>query len=380
MADKLYSIKESTLTDIGDALRRRHGETEVVVITENILVPVTAISKTPAATGHDSVGYVTGSRYNAYNVVEIKPASSLKIIVTSIRDGYIDQIKMAEGIHDATTFPTSTAINLMSKATRKEYIINSNAVTIYADLTPTNNYERGYYAEIIGLDENGNELPVDTFIEAEVEKEVKNTYKSSEIAQAIDNIDVGANIPEEAFVFTGNCQYKFNNGSWDWFLEQYGDKITTVDITSAQYMFANSNIEELNFYLNFKQGANICSYMFYGCRKLRSIPSIDFKHNNYTDCNYLFSSCEKTTEIGDVKNLYPAGMSSFFSNCYNLRTLPNFINLNLSRIQTYAYCSFSGLFSGCYSLRSIPEEFLKQIYGVCTSASYPIMASGFAYC
>ena len=44
-------------------------------------------------------------------------------------------------------------------------------------------------------------------------------------------------IPDEAFVISGNCQYRFAYGGWDWFVEKYGDRITTKDIYASVRMF-----------------------------------------------------------------------------------------------------------------------------------------------
>ena len=43
----------------------------------------------------------------------------------------------------------------------------------------------------------------------------------------------GAGIPSEAFSISGDCQYRFANGGWDWFIENYGEQITTSNITNA---------------------------------------------------------------------------------------------------------------------------------------------------
>lgn len=66
------------------------------------------------------------------------------------------------------------------------------------------------------------------------------TYKPSEMAAAITAISgggSGADIPEEAFVISGDCSYRFTHGGWDWFINNYGDKITTNDIYKSSYMF-----------------------------------------------------------------------------------------------------------------------------------------------
>ena len=80
------------------------------------------------------------------------------------------------------------------------------------------------------------------------------TYKPSEMAAAITAITTGGGgegIPEEAFLITGNCQYKFSRDNWNWFIKNYGNKITTKDITDMSYMFYYSqNLEDIPFDIN----------------------------------------------------------------------------------------------------------------------------------
>ena len=45
------------------------------------------------------------------------------------------------------------------------------------------------------------------------------------------NVPQDGSPPESAFVISENCQYRFANGGWDWFIENYGDRITTNNIS-----------------------------------------------------------------------------------------------------------------------------------------------------
>ena len=44
---------------------------------------------------------------------------------------------------------------------------------------------------------------------------------------AIGNIPSGGSLPAEALTISGNCSYRFAYNGWNWFIERYGDKITT---------------------------------------------------------------------------------------------------------------------------------------------------------
>ena len=166
----------------------------------------------------------------------------------------------------------------------------------------------------------------------------------------------GGELPEEAFKITGNCQYRFAANGWNWFIKGYGNKITTENITDGLNLFRSSN-------------------------KLEEIPfDLDFNNSTYRDMSYLFYECAKLTKTGKIINAYPSTMQSMFNGCQRLRELPEFVNPNFSRMQTYAYANMGNMFSYCYSLRRIPEELLKQLYGVMTSNSYPVFSSGFNSC
>lgn len=177
------------------------------------------------------------------------------------------------------------------------------------------------------------------------------TYKPSEMASAIAAIETGgggggAELPE--VTFTGDCSYAVYKDHWSWFINDYGNKITTSAITNATYMFNGSkSIEEIPFDFN-------------------------FDNNSYRAAPYMFQQCSGLKSItGKIVDLYPSSMGSMFYSCNNLRYLPEFKNLYMNRIQTYASASVGGMFHGCYSLRSIPESLLKKLYNpYATSNTY----------
>ena len=188
------------------------------------------------------------------------------------------------------------------------------------------------------------------------------TYKPSEMAAAITAISGGGggyDIPDEAFVISGDCSYRFANNGWNWFIENYGNKITTKDIISGYNMFSNSG-------------------------DLEAIPfDFDLKFDSYYSYNpydSMFQNCRKLKTIGKLIYIYPGSISKMFYECYNLRYLPEFVSPNFSRINTYAYANASSMLYGCYSLRTISEDLLNQIYGIWTSYSYTFFYNVFNSC
>lgn len=158
------------------------------------------------------------------------------------------------------------------------------------------------------------------------------------------NVPQDGGPPESAFVFSRNCSYRFTNGGWDWFIKQYGNKITTQSITNASNMFQSSSVESIPFDIN-------CA------------------NDSYYEYNNMFRYCTNLKEIGTIRNLYPFLMQNLFYSCKNLRQLPIFENLNMSGIYNYQYSNIGYLFYECYSLRNIPEELLNVIYQTKTTSS-----------
>lgn len=170
------------------------------------------------------------------------------------------------------------------------------------------------------------------------------------------NVPQDGSPPESAFVISENCQYRFANGGWDWFIENYGDRITTNNISTA-------------------------TNMFYGT-KLKSIPfNLNFKNDSYYEGTSMFYNANSLTSIGNIINAYFGNINDMFGFCYRLRYLPQFENCNFSRIQTYQYANCSSMFKSCFSLRNISEDFIKQIYTLRSSFhNYTIFYNGFNSC
>lgn len=148
---------------------------------------------------------------------------------------------------------------------------------------------------------------------------------------------------DEELTLTGDCQYRFAYGGWDWVLREYGDRIVTEEVFGVQYMFSGSQVTEIPFDINCEPlGDMIATGMFQGCNKLRSIGAI--RNATFIRPGYMFSSCKM------------------------LRYLPTFENV-VWNSKTQKYHAMNSMFSDCYSLRSIPEELLKELYCLYTSSS-----------
>ena len=183
-----------------------------------------------------------------------------------------------------------------------------------------------------------------------------------EMAIAIGGITGGggADLPAEAFNITGNCQQRFKNGGWDWFIRDYGSRVKTSNIEALGYMFDNSKVENIPFDLNVK----------------KSQPT-DFT-NIFNNCNNL----KYIPKIGNIPTIEEA--KSMFAFCFKLRYLPediaDWFDWSYMDAQTNSYsCNRSQMLNNCYSLRSIPMNFLSHANPKAAS-NYTYFYIGFQQC
>ena len=366
-----YSIEDTTLIGMADALRRRHGETRWGTYIEEVEVPSVSILKTPNATGFDSYEglYADPTKEETiYEGITIPGAHTIKAKV-AFQKTDDDYLYIAPGY--ATDYYSWKEIEDLSERIMPDYSYggikiseftfeNTNSVTLFLM-----SYKRGtkdalgYYAEVWGLDADGNLLE-SQIIEVEKEGEIKNTFNPLNMAELIDSIKTGDVLPDNAFVISGNCSYRFFSNGWSWFIEQFGDRITTKGVSNCSFMFNNSDLQEIPFDINCQAtSTNILTLqqMFNGA-KIRRLPRI------------LNCKPDVTTKI--------------FSECNYLREIPDDIcdTWDWSGIDTSTSsygCNRSGMLSACYSLRSFPMKF--HAHGVPTGVySYSIYNTGFQNC
>lgn len=192
---------------------------------------------------------------------------------------------------------------------------------------------------------------------------------STEIAGIEAGSGGGYEPPAEAFNITGGCSYRFAHGYWDWFIKDFSNRVTTKDITDAQYMFYNSKIEEIPFQLNLKSGSSTrLNDMFDSCSKLTVCPKVrgDIKWDTTTTLSAMLSSNYMLRDMEDV--LTPEmtkGYSSVkITNAYNVP--------RLCHPAKYAY-SLRRLPSWWYNFKLNPESTVFPAY------SYSIYKDAFSY-
>lgn len=165
----------------------------------------------------------------------------------------------------------------------------------------------------------------------------------------------GAGIPSEAFSISGDCRYRFANGGWDWFIENYGNQINTSNIIDATNIFYYSNVETIPFTINLSTNGCEFQSIFDNCKNLKTLPEVSGK---------------------------PVSFSKIFNRCYMIRQIPDsWGNLDFSKIPTISYASINGIFGYCYSLRQIPASLLSNLHNdKANGAFYKLYYGGFTNC
>lgn len=154
---------------------------------------------------------------------------------------------------------------------------------------------------------------------------------------AIQCIETGGEIPTEALTLTGDISYAFYGSYWQWFLEKFGSRIKTENITGAQLAFSSNPIKSIDFDLNFEGSQEWLSGTF--------------ANSGIEEFN------------GAIRNAMPSTMENIFSGCVILRYLPEFIDCDFSYIRrNNPDYGFMGMFDSCNSLRYISPLLLDELY------------------
>lgn len=172
--------------------------------------------------------------------------------------------------------------------------------------------------------------------------------KIASISASVDSI--------EPIVLTGNCSAVFGRGGqMKWVFDIIGNKISSQDVTNAEYMFNNvDNVEYIPFEIN---GTGADGYP------------------GYITLSYMFQNCNNLKAVPKINNCRPQHLKSIFAYCYNLREIPEDIDdwFDWSYIDTntngYGPGDRDHTFWYCYSLRSVPLKFLNHINTYVSSTS-----------
>lgn len=192
----------------------------------------------------------------------------------------------------------------------------------------------------------------------------------SDLADRISAIETGGgaggyDIPDSAFTITGDCNYRFAYNGWNWFIDNYGHKITTKNLGACTNLFDSSgNLTEVPFDLNFRASGAAADNMFRYCTKLKVFPKMIGGVNSAA---YLFNYCYCLREVTEemVKDIdwsyidngaggsYSGNRGNTFQNCYSLRSIYGDFLKHGNPNCSYMYSIYYYLFNNCYVLDGV---------------------------
>lgn len=358
----MYAIKEDTLSALGDAVRSKAlGTSElpglevkdkIVLYNRGIPYSLPDYVKKVKITG-----FITYSnpveREDGYEVGNSNGIQGLGIASGAfgendhilVRQDESYQV-LFEGFSKQTIVPTKTV-------EFAETIIEGNKWTFVATVNSSSPENIYLTFTAVGLDENGNEFK----------------YTPLEMVDKINDLET---IQSEALTITGDCSYRFSNGGWDWFINQFGDKITTNNITTTSNMFYNTGLKKIPFDINVSSDIVNIQNTFSYATKLEVAPYIigpekELPTNSYSgtlNLSYLFNNCQKLRYIPKDYfwkmvpnkdfwetqfNISIQSQECIFGYCYSLRELPNISMLGGNWTSVYSSFYYN-LLQFCYSL------------------------------
>ena len=171
-------------------------------------------------------------------------------------------------------------------------------------------------------------------------------------------------IPNSAKRIIGDCQYRFANGGWDWFIEQCGEEIITENLQSAEYMFYKTGVKKVPFDINCDLNRTVFLNNIFNDTRLEELPKLVARQS---DMKAMFKDSSFLKEIPEVyfdnfdwsyiTNLtsgYSGNMSAMFSGCYSLRYIPvHKLKSNPKITNMYSY--FYNGFYGCFCLDELVD-------------------------
>ena len=209
---------------------------------------------------------------------------------------------------------------------------------------------------------------------------VENTYTVAQMVEELNNLP--PMISQENLKFTGTGSNRFGSG-WEWFIDKYGSYITTEKITSMEEMFRGNLCEYIPFTINTLVTAdNNMSYAFYGCRKLIEPPKI--KNARVYLLSHIFENCTMLKEIPDdycdtwdwsllnkQTSGYTVNCAAMFAHCEQLRRFPKaFFKYGGNPYASYSYSTLYQTFTHCYRLEAIEDMPLIHTKASTTSNAF----------
>lgn len=201
----------------------------------------------------------------------------------------------------------------------------------------------------------------------------------------------GPEIPDSAFVISGDASYWDYYGKWDTFIEAYKDRWSTSNLQNCSYMFSYSHLVNIPFEINIGNNV-ILSNMLTGVKALVSPPTINANnitvqsiksfmsssnikyipdnyfdfivdiYNSSSNISSIFESCNKLRNFPSSANVLPIKSKNTFHTysfynqmCFDCSVLDEIINLGVNT-KTITNNQFNLTVSYCYRLKNFTFE------------------------
>lgn len=203
----------------------------------------------------------------------------------------------------------------------------------------------------------------------------------------------GVELPAEAYIVTGDCNSRFSNNGWNWYVNFCGDRVTTKDISSCANMFSKNNGKDFTtipFDINVTKVNLIYSHMFDGCSFLTNAPLIipsepasppTSTYSGMMDLSYLFYDCHRLREIPydyfnnfitqehcEAAKTFTGGNRGYlFAYCQSLREHPDLSRLPSGMTSSYGTL-YNNTFRQCNGLNEvidlpvIPANYTSNVF------------------
>lgn len=240
MAKKLY--EESNIKEIGNALRRKLGNTVVKD------VRVYAYSDAANASGHDNCP-LTSSRPTVSDTYRkcfhVPGAAKFVIVMTTAESaagyfyaGYINTSDPTNNFPDGYT-----TTNVYSNKYKETIVLEgSEYLSFKLSANSDSDYGKsGYFCQIVAFDANGNAIDFNSGTTSLVTMEVKNTFKTADMGSAVDSITTGSGT-ESTFTTKDITENGTYNASTDDGVDGYSSVSVNVVPPVAEKTFTENGV------------------------------------------------------------------------------------------------------------------------------------------
>ena len=174
----------------------------------------------------------------------------------------------------------------------------------------------------------------------------------------------GGYVPtDDELRLSGDCANLFSNGKFKWIIDNYGNRITTNGISSAEMMFDGYNGDSIPFVINSAYELN-CRNMFYNAGIKGTLPKIVMtKTTDYVKAiDYMFYGYKYDNIPDDYfdsmasSKIYDyVSMSGVFKNAQHITKIPSsWLTFTSKFPRDYDYYNpYKEAFNSCYSLKKL---------------------------